>query len=285
MIATLDALLETVRSGTGAMVVVEGETGQDAPWYYSQWFGDIAREVRFVHQDGYLLVKKAVAYLREHAPIRPVFGLIDRDFTSRDETDASDPLESGLHRTGWYTLENYFLADASAWLRILHMLSAGAPASGWATVEDIHARIHDAYRLSLPVAAWNLVVHAECRRIDSNAGSPGFREHHDAINEKTLASLTRWGDARSAPASLHDLYRARLDELTALSPDAWPEHVTGKAVFKRFAEDFPELRNTHNKYVKLARLYIAQQPPQPPDLAAIVDEIRREAAKLRRPGT
>jgi len=30
---------------------------------------------------------------------------------------------------------------------------------------------------------------------------------------------------------------------------------------------------------------IAQQPAPPPDLAAIVDEIRREAAKLRRPGT
>ncbi len=285
MIETLDTLLLKVSNGTGAWIVVEGPTPQDDPWYYEQWFGGITREVSFVHQNGYLLVKKAVAHLREHAPGRPVFGLIDRDFTSRDETDANESLESGLYRTGWYTLENYFLADVAAWMRILDMLSAGAPPPGWSTPEELRGRILEAYRLSLPVAAWNYVVHVECRRIASNAGSPGYREHHDAIREETLAALTRWGDARSAPTSLHDSYHARLAELTALSPDLWPEHVTGKAVFKRFAEAFPELRNTHNKTVKLARLYIAQQPAPPPDLAAIVDEIRREAAKLRRPGT
>lgn len=283
MIEALDALLETVRAGTGALIVVEGDTPRDDPWFYSRWFGGLRLEVRFIHQDGYRQVRKAVAYLREHEPNRPVFGLIDRDFTSRDKTDATASLETGLYRTGWYTLENYFLADLDAWLRILDMLTAGAPPPGWSTPEELQARILDAYRISLPVAAWNRVVCDEFRRTVAAGKTPDFCEHHSAITDKTLATLTQWGESRSAPIDLADLYRDRLAALLA-SPEAWPELVTGKTVFKRFAEAFPELRNAHEKTVKLSRMYMGQQPQPPPDLAAIVDEIRREAAKLRRPG-
>lgn len=281
MIEALDTLLLKVSAGTGAWIVVEGETAQDDPWYYSKWFGDLAREVSFVHQNGFVKVKRAVAHLRQHAPWRPVFGIIDRDFTTRDETDVGDPLESGLFRTGWFTLENYFLADLDAWAQILDTLTAGAPPPGWDSREQIGARILDAYRASLPVAAWNRVVHEECLRTGLREGSPGYRPHHDAINDETLGKLTQWGHARGAPIALRDRYREHLDELTVLPPDRWPEFVTGKAVFTRFAEKFPELRND----VKLRRLYIAQQPKPPPDLAAIIDEIRREAAKLRNPGS
>jgi hypothetical protein len=281
MIETLDALLLKVNAGSGAWIVVEGETAQDDPWYYDKWFGDLAREVSFVHQNGFVKVKRAVAHLREHAPWRPVYGIIDRDFATRDETDVGDPLEPGLYRTGWFTLENYFLADLDAWMQILDTLTAGAPPPGWDSREQIGARILDAYRASLPVAAWNRVVHEECLRTGLREGSPGSRTHHNAINDETLDKLTQWGHSRGAPIALCDRYREHLDDLTALPPDRWPEFVTGKAVFIRFAEKFPELRSD----VKLRRLYIAQQPKPPPDLAAIVDEIRREAAKLRNPGS
>lgn len=130
MIEPLDALLESVRAGTAALVVVEGETKNDDPKIYGRWFGHLARDLSFVHQDGYRRVQKAVAYLREHAPGRPVFGLIDRDFTSRDETDVDAELERGLFRTGWYTLENYFFADTAAWAQVVELLTDEAPRAG-----------------------------------------------------------------------------------------------------------------------------------------------------------
>ncbi len=284
MIEALDTLLLKVSAGTGAWIVVEGETAQDDPRYYSKWFGDLAREVSFVHQNGFVKVKRAVAHLREHAPWRPVYGIIDRDFATRDDTDVGDPLDTGLYRTGWYTLENYFLADLDAWMRVLHMLTDDAPPPGWDTPDDVRARIRDAYRVSLPVAAWNRVVHDECRRTGHFKGSPGAREHHNAINDETLAALIQWGDSRAAPINLRDKYQERLHELAVADPDTWPEHVTGKVVFRRFAEAFPRL-HPHDKVALLRRLYIAQQPKPPPDLAAIIDEIRREAAKLRNPGS
>lgn len=279
MIITLDALLEAVRAGTGAQVVVEGQTERDDPWYYRRWFGALGSEVSFIHYDGCTRVKRAVAYLREREPGRPIFGIVDRDFTTADETDADDPLEPSLFRTGLYTLENYFLADIVPYSQILDILTAGHPPPGWASPEDIRARIQDAYRISLPVAAWNRVVHDECRRTGSRADSPKFHIHHNAVTDQALDALDQWGRSRAAPMSLRDIYANNLARLSA-APDTWPEQVTGKAVFVRFAEKFPELRSD----LKLRRLYIGQQPPPPPDLAAIVDRIRLAAAKLRRPG-
>lgn len=284
MIEPLDALLETVRAGTGALVVVEGQTARDDPYYYGRWFGDLARELRFVHQNGHSLVKKAVAFLREAAPGRPVFGLVDRDFTSRDTTDVADALESGIFRTGLYTLENYFLSDLSAWLGVVMVLSAGEPPPGWQTVAELQARVDDAYRAALPVAAWNRVVHDEVRRGVMAARSPGYREHPDAISEDGLRRLEQWGVEQSAPVSLRAVYEAELAAVTALGPGGWPERVTGKVAGAVFAASFPALHNARDKARTLYRLYMDKQTAPPMDLAALVEVIRGEAAKARRRG-
>lgn len=284
MIEPLDALLETVRAGTGALVVVEGQTARDDPFYYGRWFGDLGREIRFVHQNGYSMVKKAVAHLRERAPGRPVFGIIDRDFASRDPTDATETLEPGMFRTGLYTLENYFFIDPGAWLRVVEVLSGGEPAPGWRSVDDLRARIVEAYRAALPVAAWNFVVHAESTRARVETTNIEYRVHPSAISEGALSKLAQWGTDRAAPRSLREAYEARLAELTALAPQTWPEHVTGKAVGAVFTAAFPALHNTKNKDVSLYRLYMDKQTTRPADLAEILEIVRREAAKLRRRG-
>jgi hypothetical protein len=283
MIEPLDALLETVRAGTGAIVVVEGQTPRDDPYYYGRWFGDVAREVRFVHQNGHSRVKTAVAFLREAAPGRPVFGLVDRDFTSRDTTEVVDPLGSGIFRTGLYTLENYFLTDLAAWLSVAMVLCAGEPPPEWRTVQELQARVDEAYRSALPVAAWNRVVHDEVRR-GMVAKSPGYRDHPDAISDEGLRRLEQWGVEQSAPVSLRAVYEAELAAVTALGPEGWPERVTGKVVGAIFAAKFPALDSARDKARTLYRLYMDKQNAPPADLAAIVETIRREAAKMRKRG-
>lgn len=283
MIEPLDALLESVRAGTGALVVVEGETKNDDPKVYGRWFGHLGRDLTFVHQDGYRQVQKAVAYLREHAPGRPVFGLIDRDFTSRDETDVDEDLERGLFRTGWYTLENYFFADPAAWVQVVEVLADEAP-EGWRTVAEIEARVTGAYRKALPVAAWNRIVCDECRRAPGASKGLGYREHPDAISDDALAKLLLWGQERAAPRSLLDCFAARLDELRAMQPESWPEHVTGKAVLSIFTQEFPALQGAKNKAGVLRRLYMDRQTAPPPDLAAIVETMLRETERMRRRG-
>ncbi len=284
MIAPLDALLETVRAGTGALVVVEGQTARDDPYYYGRWFGDLAREVRFVHQNGHSLVKKAVAFLHEHAPDRPVFGIVDRDFTSRDPTDVGAVLTSGIYRTGLCTLENYFFTDLDAWLRVVEVLSAGEPPPGWRTAGELHEQITAAYRAALPVAAWNRTVHDESARTAAAPGNPGYREHPDAISEAALQRLEQWGATRSAPISLRACFEAELAAVTTLGPDGWPRCVTGKAVGSVFAASFPALHNSKDKASTLYRLYVDKQTSRPNDLMEIVDIIRREAAKSRKRG-
>ena len=280
MIEPLDALLESVRAGTGALVVVEGETKNDDPRVYGRWFGHLARDLSFVHQDGYRQVQKAVAYLREHAPGRPVFGLIDRDFTSRDQTDVDEDLEHGLYRTGWYTLENYFFADAAAWVQVVELLADDAP-EGWQTIAEIEARVTDAYRRALPVAAWNRIVCDECRRAPGAGKSLGYREHPDAIRDDALGKLLQWGQTRAAPRSLLECFAARLDALRALPPGTWPEHVTGKAVLTIFTQEFPALQGAKNKAGTLRRLYMDKQSAPPPDLAAIVELMLHETERMR----
>lgn len=286
MIEPLDALLESVRAGTAALVVVEGATRNEDPRVYGRWFGHLARELSFVHQDGHSQVKKAVAYLRENAPGRPVFGLIDRDFTSRDETDVDEALEHGLFRTGWYTLENYFFADPAAWVQVVEVLNDEAP-EGWRTVAEIEAHVTAAYRRALPIAAWNRVVHDECRRAPGAGKSPGFREHPDAISEEALEKLTQWGQTRGVSGSLHECFSAGLAALEAMTADRWPEHVTGKAVLGIFAQALPAptLQGTKNKALTLRRLYMDKQTAPPPDLAAIVGTMLRASERMRQRNT
>ena len=46
----VDELEVTVRAGRGVAVIVEGESAEEAPWSYGQWFGDRARQVTFFPQ-------------------------------------------------------------------------------------------------------------------------------------------------------------------------------------------------------------------------------------------
>ena len=107
-----DALLAVCRAGLGKLVIVEGETDYDDPYFYGRWFGDLARELTFIPQNGHEKVLKAVQDLRTRlSPAREVYGIRDRDFSddSAWQAQANAIPTDGVLFTRWYTLENYLL--------------------------------------------------------------------------------------------------------------------------------------------------------------------------------
>ena len=68
------------KSGSGLCIIVEGETVQEDPWFYGQWFDNEARRFTFFPQDGWAKVGEAVAALRQTLGERSVYGIRDRDF-------------------------------------------------------------------------------------------------------------------------------------------------------------------------------------------------------------
>lgn len=54
---SVDELEVALSRGQGIAVIVEGNSYQDDPWFYGQWFGDRAQEATFYPQNGWYQVK------------------------------------------------------------------------------------------------------------------------------------------------------------------------------------------------------------------------------------
>jgi hypothetical protein len=198
-----DALLAVCRAGLGKLVIVEGETEEDDPYFYGRWFGDLARELTFIPQNGHEKVLKAVQDLRARlSPAREVYGIRDRDFSddSAWQAQANSIPADGVLFTRWYTLENYLL-EPEGWFRVVSAMHRRPPGP-WDTEAAVAAQIADAYRECLPLAAWNFVVRSECQRLPK----AGLRhvEHPKALPPQPHQALAEWGRARDAPRSLDE---------------------------------------------------------------------------------
>lgn len=275
------ALVAKCRAGRGAIVVLEGEDHHEDPYFYGRWFGDLARQVSFEPQNGWEKVVKAVAELREAIPDRPVFGIVDRDFTDATvlEVQERDVPVDGVFRTRWYTLENYLL-DPEGWAACAQVINRGQAPDPWATRDAVAARIESAYRACLRVAAWNLSVREECARAPGHPlGSLRFREHPDAVKPADLAELAEWGRQRDAPQLLADCFAAHLARFDALQPSEWPCWVTGKAVLKVLLRDFPVPRGRLPHHEVLINWYLDRHSTPPAELAALVRRIVKLAAR------
>lgn len=122
--------------------MVEGETQQDDPYFYTQWFGDLATQLSFFAQNGWQQVERSVQELRSRLTGRPVYGIIDRDLSPATVIDAQfreEPAD-GIFRTECYTLENY-LFEPACWHRVIRALHRGAPPEGWSNESEIAQRI------------------------------------------------------------------------------------------------------------------------------------------------
>lgn len=271
-----DALLIECRAGAGIIVIVEGETERDDAWFYQQWFGDLAREIRFFPQNGWLKVLAAVVSLRAALPSRAIYGIIDRDFTEQAIIDAQRTQcpPDGIFRTPFYTLENALL-DPAVWLEVARIYGRGA-ITGWATVDDVTAQVADAYERCLPVGAFNRVVFDEHER-DSSGHTLEYLRHPNAATG-AAARLRQWGKTRGAPDDLGDAYDHRLTTLTALPLAEQSLHVTGKAVLTALCDRLnAALLRGGVPASYLADAYLREHPQPPPALAELIASIVRFA--------
>lgn len=137
-----EALLAACRAGLGKLVIVEGESEDDDPYYFGRWFGDLARELTFIPQNGHEQVTKAVEDLRTQlGPAREVYGIRDRDFSDDAAwlAQQGEVPESGVFFTSFYTLENYLLT-AEGWFKVVRATHRRLPAA-WESLEAVAAQI------------------------------------------------------------------------------------------------------------------------------------------------
>lgn len=267
-----DALLAVCRAGLGKLVIVEGETDDDDPYFYGRWFGDLARELTFIPQNGHEKVLKAVQDLRTRlSPAREVYGIRDRDFSddSAWQAQANAIPTDGVLFTRWYTLENYLLVP-DGWFKVVTAMHR-RPHEHWDTPHAVAAQIADAYRECLPLAAWNHVVRSECQRLPRD----GRRhiEHPKALPAQPDRALAQWGQTRDAPRSLDECYAERLEWLSAASPAELPCWVTGKAVLKILLERIPVDSGPRPAAITLVNIYMSHYPAPSDEHVTLVERI------------
>lgn len=272
-----EALLVECRAGAGIIVMVEGETEQDDAWFYQQWFGDRAREIRFFPQNGWSKVVAAVRELRAALPLRPIYGIVDRDFI--DEAVVQAQFEQcpadGVFRTPYYTLENALL-DPVGWLKVAHTFGRGSVA-GWEMESDAAAHVAEAYRRCLRVSAFNRVVYDEHQRTSEGRGLEYL--HHPNAAVDAAERLRAWGRERGAPDDLADAFTRCLDALERMDPEDLAAHVTGKAVLVALGDRLNAAlpRGMPPRY--LASAYLREHPTPPPPLVKLIETIMRYARR------
>lgn len=266
-----EALLASCRAGSGVIVMVEGETAQDDAYFYQQWFGDRAREISFLPQNGWHRVEAAVRMLRERLPHRAIFGLVDRDFTPQDtiDTQHTQGPSDGIYRLPFYTLENALL-EPTGWLAVARLFSR-APLRGWETLEAIEHRIDAAYSGCLPLAAYNRVVYDECSRVESGERRRYLKDPRRV--QKALPNLAEWGRRRGAPDDLSQRYDHHLAALIDLPRAEWATLVTGKAVVSVLCDTFNASLARGVPHEHLVNAYLREHPEPPAALTCIVEAI------------
>lgn len=261
-------------AGTGVIVWVEGQSTTDE-WIYTRWFGSLGRDLLFLAKGGWPSVVDAVRSVRDAAPdLRTrCFGIIDRDFEGGamvfDPRNPDVPA-SGIVRTPWYTLENYLLSP-SCWHNTITDACRGRAPREWATEDAVAARIADAYRALLPVAAYNAMIHDISVAHPERA--PGYLSHPRALTATAVGRLRQWGNDVGVEEDLGNAYRHKLDQFQNLPADQWPELVSGKLMLEELHRSFPTAMGAQPKLEHYVTLYLRVCPDPPEDLRVLVETI------------
>ena len=274
----IDDLEVQLRAGTGIAVFLEGDSYEEDPWFYNQWFGDLAREIAFFPQDGWLQVVRAVSDLRGRCPGIPIYGIIDRDFADDDALDA-DFATQGILRTPLYTLENYLL-DPACWAAVFRLIFGRRPSvpERWGDPEGVAGYIRDACAACLPLAAHNWVIkwgndNHSGRAAQTREQDRIYRKRPDAFRDIDPAEKLRaWGQQISSPEDLGDMYRQKLAQLQQTDFATWQAHVSGKYVLDVLHQQFP-LANGRFRLSHYQLLYMDKCSQVPSDLTLIIERI------------
>jgi len=268
-------------AGTGVCVIVEGETGEDDPWFYQQWFGREARRFTFFPQDGWEKVEEAVARLRFSLGNKKVYGLRDRDFEP-GAVYPPVPVDGVLH-TPKYTLENYML-DAQCWLQYIQPHGLRSPKPGWSTLAEAQATLTELYHQCLPLSAYNWTLR-QARLLDYGAfmaipaNEREYKQHPRAL-ESPFDVAMHLGDLEqrmNLSESLARMFSNRLRELDAMSLAEWEQVVSGKYVLNLLSENFPIRLGSKQAWDDVLGAYVSLCHTPPADLAKLLDLIWQDA--------
>jgi hypothetical protein len=280
---SLDELEIELSTGSGIAIIVEGNSYEDDPWFYGQWFGDRAREVTFYPQNGWHQVVAAMNALRERSIGVPVYGAIDRDFCEDNELDAE--FESkGILRTPRYTLENHLL-DPACWATVFKRIFIRNPtaARGWDDEQRVTNFISDAYRDCLALTAHNWVVgEITVKYASPTTPSRDYLTNHRAVKDKeaVLQSLANWGASIGASEDLRQLFDAKLAQLGLSKMETLSRRVSGKYVLERLLDMSPGSPNK-NRYplVLYLNLYMESCSTPPADMVNLIERIIKHAGR------
>lgn len=282
----VDELELEIRSGRGVAVIVEGNSYEEDPWFYGQWFNSRASQVTFFPQNGWCQVVEAVAELRRRCPNVPVYGIIDRDFASDNDLDA-DFTTQGVLRTPRYTLENYLL-DPDCWAQVFAFIfrrQGGAP-DGWDDSIQVQGYIEQAYRDCLVLAAHNRVIQLGNKHYPEQAARTPetertYREHPDALaNVDPAAKLRAWGQQLGTAKDLGEMFKQTLRALKKAGPAGWEQQVSGKYVLGVVRRRFPRLpRAGQFPLSHYLNEYLRACSDPPPDLVGLIERIIEDVGR------
>jgi hypothetical protein len=280
----VDELEVTIRAGRGVAVIVEGQSAEEDPWFYGQWFGVRARQVTFFPQDGWTRVVEAVAELRRRCPNIPIYGIIDRDFAETGALDA-DFASLGILRTSYCTLENYLL-DPACWAAVFRLIfrrQGGAP-DGWDQAERVQEHIEAAYRSCLDLTAYNKVIQSVGERYRELAQATAesdreYQHHPDAFTKiGPAARLAAWGQKMGCPEDLGTRFHEYRTALETAGIADLQKLVSGKHVLHVLQGRFPLLPRAGKFGLShYLNLYLDRCPDPPADLARIIESIIADA--------
>jgi hypothetical protein len=266
---TLDEVALRVRTGAAAAVIVEGEDRGGDAWIYGDiWFGSRAAEVRFFPQDGWPQVVEAVRVLRQQLPAIPIFGLIDRDFTSDDELEGLEP--EGIYRSRCYSVENYLL-DPGCWLQTVDLVTrvrGGTPPS-WRTEVEVAQQLEESYTACLPAVAFNWTVAELARTQVQPTDTPIYvAVLMDGRLGRAGEVLDEWMPGAGSG------FQDRLARLHQADRDALSQLVNGKLVLDELVT---RLRRAVGgpafTVLDYLNLYLDRCPDPPPDAVNLLDKI------------
>ena len=280
----IDELELEIRTGQGIAIIVEGDSYEEDPWFYGQWFNDRAGQLTFFPQNGWAKVIEAVIELRRRVPNVPVYGIIDRDFTADADLEA-DFATQGILRTQRYTLENYLL-DPNCWAGVFAFIfrrqQTGAP-EGWDDPAQVQTCVEQAYQDCLVLAAHNWVIKFGNERYPDRASQTResdriYREHPEAFDKvDPVDKLRAWGQQLAAGEDFAQLYADKLAELNRGPLAEWQRQVSGKYVLSTLQRRFPRLLGSGQfPLTHYLNEYLRSCPDPPADLVEVVDQITRD---------
>ncbi|GEM_PF-1187306 len=278
---SLDELEIELSTGSGVAIIVEGNSHEDDPWFYGQWFGDRARAVTFYPQNGWRQVVTAVANLRERSIGVPVYGIIDRDFCEGHELDVEFE-DRGILRTPRYTLENYLL-DPACWATVFKRIFRRNPvaARGWDDEQQVAGFIRTAYHDCLTLAAHNWIIGLLAAKYASPAKpSREYLSNYRAMKDQegVLSSLANWGVGIGASEDLRQMFDGKLTQLKIASVETLAQQVSGKYVLERLLDLSPG-SPTKNRFPldHYLNLYMESCSTPPVDLVKLIERIINHA--------